>query len=53
MNDVMRAVKDSGAGISEQSFDNSCSMTLTIRADRAQQLAARMADIDGVTINNP
>lgn len=53
MNDVMRAVKDSGAGISEQSFDNSCSMTLTIRADRALQLAARMADIDGVTINNP
>lgn len=50
MNEVMKAVKDSGADVKAQEFDNSCSMMLAIRADRAAPLAERMAAIDGVTL---
>jgi len=50
MNDVMRLVKNSGAEILSQIFDNSCSMTLAIRADHAPALSERLADIDGVCL---
>lgn len=50
MNSVMREVKESGAGIAGQEFDNTCRMTLSIRADRVKQLSERLADIDGVSI---
>lgn len=33
MNSVMRKVKDSGAKILEQEFDNICSLTLSVRSD--------------------
>ena len=48
MNDVMRLVKNSEAEIVSQQFDNSCSMTLRIRADHASGLRERLTDIDGV-----
>lgn len=51
MNDVMRLVKNSDAEIRSQIFDNSCSMTLAIRADHAPDLSARLSDIDGVCLS--
>lgn len=51
MNDVMRVVKDTGVKIVEQTFDNSCAMTLSIRSDYRDSLASRLADIDGVTFH--
>lgn len=50
MNEVMRAVKNSSAGIIAQNFDNSCSLTLEIRADDAAALRSRLLDIDGTSI---
>lgn len=49
MNDVMKAVKDPQVRIVSQNFDNACEMAVTTRADNAQALSARLADIDGVT----
>ena len=53
MNDVMRLVKDDGLTVVSQQFDNSCSMTLSIRADQADTLRRLLSAIDGVTINQP
>lgn len=50
MNDVMRVVKNSGARVVNQQFDNSCSMTLSIRADEQPALRTRLEGIDGVTM---
>lgn len=50
MNAVMKLTKNGEAEIIEQVFDNSCSMTLRIRSDYADQLRARLTDIDGVTL---
>lgn len=52
MNDVMRVVKDTGVKIVEQTFDNSCAMILSIRADHCNNLTSRLADIDGVTFHD-
>lgn len=49
MNDVMKIVKSSGAEIVNQQFDNSCSMTLSIRLDDAENLFGRLSGISGVT----
>ncbi len=51
MNDVMRAVKDPEVRIVSQNFDNSCEMTITIRADYADALSARLSDISGVSLH--
>lgn len=51
MNDVMRLTKNGGVEIIEQIFDNSCSMTLSVRADDADTLRTRLTDIDGVTLS--
>lgn len=50
MNDVMRLTKNGGVEVVEQLFDNSCSITLSIRADEADLLRKRLTDIDGVTL---
>lgn len=50
MNDVMKLTKSGEAEIKSQIFDNSCEMTLAIRADEADKLRNRLADIDGVSI---
>lgn len=49
MNDVMRAVKNPEVRITAQEFDNSCRITLKIRADLADSLQQRLTDISGVT----
>lgn len=50
MNDVMKAVKNPEVTIISQEFDNSCSITLSIRADSAPALASRLASISGVSL---
>ena len=50
MNDVMRAVKDPEIKIVGQEFDNTCRMTLRIRADRADALRRKLDDISGVSV---
>ena len=50
MNDVMKVIKNSDVEIMEQIFDNSCQMKLAIRADHADALRTRLADIGGVSV---
>ena len=50
MNDVMKIVKSTGAEIVSQQFDNSCSMTLSIRLDDALNLHTRLENVDGLTL---
>lgn len=52
MNAVMRAAKDPEVKIAEQEFDNTCRMTLRIRADRAEELRRRLDDISGVSLDD-
>lgn len=49
MNDVMKVVKSTGANIVSQQFDNSCSMTLSVRLDEADTLENRIGNVSGVT----
>ena len=54
MNSVMRMVRDSGAAILSQEFDNVCTMTLEMRADRIDELTRRITEIDGTSLQtNP
>lgn len=50
MNEVMRAIKNSEAKNMEQSFDNTCRIKLSIRADHAESLSARLAAIDSTSV---
>lgn len=51
MNDVMKIVKaDPDARVAAQDFDNTCRLDLSIRADRAQALADRLAAVDGTSL---
>lgn len=50
-NSVMKIVRDSGAEIVDRQFDNSCSMTLSTRADAIDTLTQRLQGVDGVTIH--
>lgn len=50
MNDVMRALKASEAKIAEQQFDNTCLIRISIRADHAEALSARLAAIDSTSV---
>lgn len=49
MNDVMKVVKSSDLDIVSQSFDNSCSMTLSMRADLWPEVTGRLLSLDGVS----
>lgn len=50
MNDVMKLVKGGDVKMIDQQFDNTCSMTLQCDADKMPALKARIADIDGTSI---
>ncbi|MBP3482318.1 MAG: YigZ family protein [Alistipes sp.] len=50
MNDVMRIVKEMEPNICEQRFDNVCSMTLSIRAGKAESLRGKLQKVSGITI---
>lgn len=50
MNDVMKLVKGLGLQVASQDFDNTCRMTLVVRADQAEDLGNRFGGIDGVSV---
>ncbi len=50
MNNVMKVVKEPDIKVMEQEFDNSCSMTLSIRCDKHMALIKKLSDIDGISI---
>lgn len=52
MNDVMKLAKAEDIKIIEQQFDNSCSMTLSTRADFIDPLRSKLLSIDGVTVHD-
>lgn len=49
MNDIMRAVKEMQPRIVAQNFDNLCTMHLTIRESRADELVERLRKAGGST----
>lgn len=51
MNAVMKIIKDSGAQIKSQSFDNSCRMAVAIRSDSAPGLRLKLTETDGTSID--
>ena len=50
MNDVMRIIKEEQPAILSQSFDNLCSMRLSMRASRAGALVEKLKKTEGVTV---
>lgn len=50
MNDVMRVIKDTNAQIISQTFDNHCTMQLSIRKQDAAILSSKLEKIIGVVI---
>lgn len=50
MNDVMRLVKTLELKIVSQTFDNTCSMTISCTLDDRPAILARLGDIDGCTV---
>lgn len=52
MNDVMKLVKQPGVSVLSQQFDNLCAMTLSVRADDAPALRARLLNIPSVGIED-
>lgn len=51
MNNVMKLIKNGEVEIASQTFDNTCTMELSVRESLLEQLLARLTDIDGVTIS--
>lgn len=49
MNDVMKIVKSADVEVLGQTFDNSCSIILSMRADIFPEISGRILAIDGVT----
>lgn len=52
MNDIMKIVKSENLRVISQSFDNSCSMTIELDADKAENLKKRLSEVGGVSIEN-
>ena len=54
MNDVMKIVKSHPAvSVREQQFDNTCSITISIRADRAEAMKTLLEGVDGTSVSDP
>ena len=51
MNSVMKVVKDLNLPQRNQSFAGSCSMELRVRLSQVEAFGERIADIDGVAVN--
>lgn len=50
MNDVMKVIKSEDLRILSQDFDNCCTMTVQLDADKAEPLKKRLTDLGGVSI---
>ena len=51
MNDVMKVSKSEDLRIVSQDFDNCCTMTVQLDADKAEPLKKRLTDLGGVSIS--
>ena len=51
MNEGMKLVKQPGVTVLDQTFDNTCAMTVSVRRDNAAELRGRLTSIDGVTLH--
>ncbi len=51
MNDVMRILKDENPEQSNQQFDNTCRITLSIRKSEGQRLRDRLLEVEGLRID--
>ncbi len=51
VNPVMQLLKSSVGRIVSQTFDNTCSITLTIPADALDELQGRLLAVDGLTLS--
>ena len=52
MNDIMKIIKSEDLRIVSQIFDNSCSMTVELDADKAPALKTRLSDVGGVSFDD-
>lgn len=50
MNDVMKIIKKDDISIVSQYFDNLCRMTISVKADYAPDITAKIAEIDGTSL---
>ena len=50
LNDVMKVIKSEDLRIVSQDFDNCCTMTIQLDADKAEPLKKRLTDLGGVSI---
>lgn len=50
MNDIMKIIKDEQPTVRAQEFDNLCSVTLSIRASRAEGLWEKLSKVGGTTL---
>lgn len=50
MNDVMRIVKEEQPTVESQTFDNLCSMMLSVRKSKADVVLGRLRKVDGATV---
>ena len=50
MNDVLKVIKSEDLRIVSQDFDNCCTMTVQLDADKAEPLKKRLTDLGGVSI---
>ena len=49
MNDVMKIIKTEELKVVSQEFDNSCSMTVQLNADKVEPFKTRLGDVGGVS----
>jgi uncharacterized YigZ family protein len=50
MNEVMKTLKEESAAILDQTFDNRCKLTFSIRRNRIDKMITRLQKINGVSI---
>lgn len=51
LNDVMKVIKDEQPKVEQQSFDNSCTVRMSIRKSRAEVLEAKLSNIEGLSLD--
>lgn len=52
MNGVMKIIKGSDLEVLDQTFDNTCEMRLSVRADQFDNISTRMSGLDGVILQD-
>ncbi|MFR9652137.1 MAG: YigZ family protein [Rikenellaceae bacterium] len=50
MNGVMKVIKEMQPNIEQQDFDNLCTITLTIRSSKSDELIGRLESVEGATV---